>query len=116
MAAQLHWLIEVEAEQIVGALGYDTSDGVAVIDRLVVDPGHHRRGTGRRLVMRFLTEGDGGGAIVSTGRENGPARWLYETAGFIHVADREVLPGLVVSDYATASVTKNTPGIYGGGR
>ena len=103
LAAQLHWVVDAQDGTIVGAIGYVANNGVIEIDRLIVDPGRHRQGIGRRLVMQVLE--DGRSAIVSTGRDNGPARRLYEKAGFTHLADREVIPGLVVSDYALAATT-----------
>lgn len=103
IAARLHWIVDVQDGEIIGAIGYVRSDDVIEIDRLIVDPGRHRQGIGRRLVMQVL-EG-GRRAVVSTGRDNGPARRLYETVGFTHLVDREVVPGLVVSDYALAAST-----------
>lgn len=104
VTGQLHWVVDTEDDEIVGALGYDESGGVIEIDRLIVDPSQHRRGIGRRLVIQVLTPGRS--ATVSTGRDNHSARRLSETAGFTHLKDREVLPGLVVSDYALQSSTR----------
>jgi GNAT superfamily N-acetyltransferase len=97
VAARLHWLLHMEDGEIVGALGYTVDRGVADIDRLVVDPAYHRRGIGAKLVRRALTVAPR--LVVSTGRDNAPARRLYEGAGFTHREDRDVLPGLTVSDY-----------------
>ncbi|WP_157000667.1 GNAT family N-acetyltransferase [Agromyces laixinhei] len=101
VAAGLHWLLETENGRIVGALAYQVDDGTVDVDRLVVDPAHHRRGIGARLVRRVLQTAPR--VVVSTGRDNLPARRLYEAAGFAHERDREVLPGLYVSDYASRS-------------
>jgi GNAT superfamily N-acetyltransferase len=107
VAAGLHWLVEIDGQEIVGALGYTKNSAVTDIDRLIVDPRRHRRGIGRRLVGRIIELSQE--ITVSTGRDNAPARQLYETAGFTHVADREVLPGLIVSDYAIASTATGSP-------
>lgn len=99
MAADLHWLLELEENQIVGALAYTIDCDELDLDRLIVDPAQHRRGIGARLVQRALRLASR--VTVSTGRDNAPARRLYEGAGFSHVRDREVLPGLWVSEYAS---------------
>lgn len=87
----------VDAGVLLGALGFTVSDGTVDIDRLVVDPEQHRRGIGRALVRAAVDLGDRG--TVSTGRDNPPARRLYESLGFTHRADREVVDGLWVSEY-----------------
>lgn len=101
IAAGLHWLLQLDDGRIVGAVGYSVTDDELDIDRLIVHPGHHRRGIGRRLVEQALTLAPR--ASVSTGRSNTPARHLYERLGFRHDGDRQVLPGLVVSEYSYAS-------------
>ena len=98
--ARLHWYVTVEDERIIGAVGYRVDDGLVDIDRLIVHPDHHRRGIGRSLVLHTIAAARE--AVVSTGRDNAPARRLYEEVGFVHVADREVAPGLIVSDYFMA--------------
>lgn len=99
VAAGLSWLLELKGSRIIGALGYrHVSEGYAVdIDRLIVDPGHLRKGIGSRLVLRALDICPR--AQVSTGRDNAPARWLYEHLGFVHEGDVEVIPHLWVSNY-----------------
>ncbi len=72
-------------------------DGVDV-DRLVVDPAHARRGTGRALVAGVAQPAGDRPVAVSTGRGNTPARRLHAQAGFREVGEREVLPGLWVVD------------------
>lgn len=100
LAAGLDWLFELdETGTIVGALGYRLVDEVLDLDRLVVDPGHHRRGIGARLVRRVLLL-SADRVVVSTGRGNAPARKLYEQLGFLHLSDHEVIPGLWISEYA----------------
>ncbi|KAA9145501.1 GNAT family N-acetyltransferase [Microbacterium lushaniae] len=100
-SAGLCWLLEVDGDRVVGALGYRTDDGIVDLDRLIVDPSCHRRGIGSRLVKRALAEGSR--VTVSTGRENAPARRLYESLGFVSQGDREVIPGLWISEYLHVS-------------
>ncbi|MFC4140094.1 MULTISPECIES: N-acetyltransferase [unclassified Microbacterium] len=98
LAADLSWIMDRDsAGTIRGAVGFRVEDDEVDIDRLIVDPRCHRRGIGRRLVLDVLTNGSR--ALVSTGLLNKPARSLYEGLAFTHVGDREVLPGLWVSDY-----------------
>jgi len=100
-SAGLCWLLEVDGDRVVGALGYRAEEGVVDLDRLIVDPSLHRRGIASRLVKRVL--GEGSRVTVSTGRENAPARRLYESLGFAHQGDSEVLPGLWISNYETGT-------------
>lgn len=101
LAQPLRWLAALDGARVVGALGFtgDSSarDAEADIDRLIVDPAHHRRGIGAALVRAVLEQS--GRVTVSTGRGNEPARALYAGLGFEHCADREVLPGLWVSSF-----------------
>lgn len=101
VAAGLNWLLELGPEEhhIVGALGYRVELGGSMIDidRLIVAPTLLRKGIGARLVHRALELAPK--AKVSTGRDNWPARALYERLGFAHVGDVEVISGLWVSNY-----------------
>lgn len=54
---------------------------------------------GRRLLAGALTSVPGTRrAIVSTGRDNRSALALYASFGFHNVRDREVVPGLVITE------------------
>jgi ribosomal protein S18 acetylase RimI-like enzyme len=77
-------------------------DGVLDLHRLVVDPSCAQRGLGRALVQHLLDAHPDRPAVVSTGRDNAPARRLYEGLGFAEVGTVEVLPGLQVVRYALA--------------
>ena len=74
---------------------------LAAVDlhRLVVDPAQVRRGIGRALVQHLLTEHGDSPVVVSTGRDNSPARRLYEGLGFTESGQAEVVPGLWVVRY-----------------
>jgi ribosomal protein S18 acetylase RimI-like enzyme len=76
-------------------------DGATIdIHRLAVDPDCFRRGVGAALVRAALqSEPDARRAIVQTGAANEPAKELYRGEGFAEVGDREVLPGLWVTEF-----------------
>ena len=97
VAAGLRWIVVDDETGILGALAFTTHEEVVDIDRLVVDPVAHRRGIGRALVEKAVSLGRE--ATVTTGRENTPARTLYEGLGFTWTGDAEVVPGLWVSAY-----------------
>lgn len=100
-AAPLSWLGAFDDDgRLIGAVAWaEDADGVD-IDRLVVDPMIHRRGAGRRLVQRVLSRAGGRPIGVSTGRDNLPARTLYQELGFKQINDTEVVPGLWVTHLA----------------
>ncbi|GAA4073272.1 GNAT family N-acetyltransferase [Nonomuraea soli] len=90
-----------EEERLIGAIAWSIDDdGLLDIERLVVAPSAFRRGVGRTLVTEALTRAGARGALVSTGRDNKPARSLYERLGFAWVEDVEVIPGLWITRYA----------------
>lgn len=98
--ARLDWLAVRRPDQVVvAAIGFSETPALVDIDRLVVDPSHLRQGAGRALVS--AVQGLAGQRLVtvSTGRDNLPARRLYEQRGFTGVGEEEVLPGLWVSRY-----------------
>jgi ribosomal protein S18 acetylase RimI-like enzyme len=101
--AGLNWLgITDDAGRPVAAIGYSWDGPVLDIERLVVEPGHFRRGLAGRLVASLPPAEV---TVVSTGRANAPARALYERHGFRHVADVEAVPGLWVSRLRRESQT-----------
>lgn len=91
--------LAVGVDPVVAVLGYRVRAGVLDIDRLMVAPSNHRRGLGRRLLAFALAVVPHEAAEVSTGAANLPARRLYESCGFVEVARREPVPGLVVVAY-----------------
>jgi chorismate dehydratase len=100
----LTWLAVVDAQRvdsrrIVAALGYAVSNGQLDIDRLMVDPGQLRRGHGRALVTAALARSPGLATAVATGRDNAPARRLYESLGFLRVEEVTPEGGPVITRY-----------------
>ena len=94
-AAQVHWLVAREGDEILGAAAWSEAE----IDRLVVAPHAHRRGIGRALVDAMLESIVAQRVYVATGRDNAPARRLYESLGFVHTENQEVLTGLWLARY-----------------
>lgn len=88
--------------ELVGAVSWKVVEEALDIHRLVVDPGRHRQGVGRRLVREALAAHPGLPAIVQTGAANRPARALYERLGFALVDEIEPVPGLRVVRLARA--------------
>jgi ribosomal protein S18 acetylase RimI-like enzyme len=64
------------------------------ICRLVVHPRAHRRGIASKL-LDALPDGP---QTVSTGSKNEPALALYRKRGFVEVGEREVAPGVSLTD------------------
>lgn len=101
-AAAVHWLGALDGGELLGAVAWSEPGDPAVdVERLVVDPRHHRRGVGRALVTELL-RATSGPVVVSTGRDNGPACRLYASLGFVPAGDAEVLPGLWVRRFSLA--------------
>ena len=53
------------------------------IQSLVVDPKYFRRGIASKLIAFVLSHYDKNTCTVETGRDNPPARKLYESSGFV---------------------------------
>jgi ribosomal protein S18 acetylase RimI-like enzyme len=102
-SAPLLWLAVLVDLRLVAAVGWSQSDEEVDIDRLVVAPQMHRRGMGSALVRELLGRAGGRRVTVSTGRDNTPARCLYEQLGFERIDDGEVIPGLWVTRYSRAA-------------
>jgi ribosomal protein S18 acetylase RimI-like enzyme len=76
-------------------------DGATIdIHRLAVLPDFFRRGIGVALLRAALrSEPKALRAIAQTGAANEPAKQLYRGEGFAELGDREVLPGLWISQF-----------------
>ncbi|WP_144999864.1 GNAT family N-acetyltransferase [Kocuria rhizophila] len=105
VAAGLEWHVILEDDAITDAVATSrTADGLLDVERLFVDPAHHRRGMGSTIIESVVEDA----AVVMAGRANVPARRLYERLGFRHVEDHEVLPGLWVSTYVRGAALPPT--------
>jgi len=98
-AATLEWLGATSEGHLVGAVAVRVEEHGLDIDRLVVAPDAHRRGVGSALVTAVLGRAAGRPTTVSTGRDNLPARRLYERLGFAPTGDVQVLPELWVTRF-----------------
>ena len=80
-AAGLDWLGTFDETGLTGAVSWKVlDDGTVDIHRLVVAPRAFRRGIATALLDALDARFPGRHALVSTGRDNGPARELYRTA------------------------------------
>ncbi|MFE3454401.1 GNAT family N-acetyltransferase [Nonomuraea sp. NPDC059194] len=99
-AAPLSWRGAFDHDgTLVGAVAWTESEDLIDIDRLVVDPRAHRKGIGRALVEELLGMVGARTTVVATGRDNVPARTLYERLGFTRIEDVEVIAGLWITRY-----------------
>lgn len=103
-AAKLLWLVASHDGDVAGAVAWTESRDEIDIDRLIVAPAAHRRGVGSTLVSELVQRAGARKITVSTGRDNVPARAMYERLGFEKVGDEEVLPGLTVTRYRFAGI------------
>jgi GNAT superfamily N-acetyltransferase len=101
--APLLWLAAFIGDALVGAVAWTEDGAVVDIDRLVVAPDAQRQGVGSALVRAVLRRAAGRPTTVSTGRENTPARRLYERLGFTCAGGEEVIPGLWITRYVHPS-------------
>lgn len=85
--------------RLVGVVSWDVlEDGTVDVFRLVVDPAVHRRGVASLLLESLAAWEPTSRTIVSTGSANAPALALYARHGFVRVAEREVAPGVRLTD------------------
>lgn len=98
-SAPLQWAGTCVDGRLAGAVAWSEEEALVDVHRLVVAPSAARRGIGSALVQSVLAVAGARPTVVATGRENGPARALYERLGFLRTGDREVLPGLWVAGY-----------------
>jgi ribosomal protein S18 acetylase RimI-like enzyme len=97
--AALRWHGALLGQRLVGAIAWNEGPRLVDIDRLVVAPDVHRRGIASALVRHVLERAGRRPTVVATGRDNTPARTLYERLGFVPTAQREVVPGLWICQY-----------------
>jgi ribosomal protein S18 acetylase RimI-like enzyme len=102
LALPLTWLGAFDDEgRLVGAVAWARTSDEVDLDRLIVHPGAHRQGIGRTLVKEVVARAGARRVVVSTGRDNVPARALYEGLGFTPQGEAEPVPGLWIVHYAS---------------
>jgi ribosomal protein S18 acetylase RimI-like enzyme len=85
---------------LAGAVSYKVHEEVLDIHRVVVHPGHFRRGIARLLIGHVADAVPGvRRAVVQTASENEPARSLYRSLGFRETGAYEPFPGLSVTTF-----------------
>jgi GNAT superfamily N-acetyltransferase len=72
-AERLTWLGAFDDDRLTGAVAWSETARIVDIERLVVDPGKHRRGIGGALVSQVVARAGDRRVVVSTGRVNLPA-------------------------------------------
>jgi ribosomal protein S18 acetylase RimI-like enzyme len=98
-AAGLDWLGTFDEAGLAGAVSWKIlADATVDIHRLVVAPRAFRRGIASALLDALDARFPGRPTLVSTGRDNGPARDLYRSRGFTLVREHEAVQGLWVAE------------------
>jgi ribosomal protein S18 acetylase RimI-like enzyme len=98
-AAGLDWLGTFDEAGLTGAVSWKiVGDATVDIHRLVVAPRAFRRGIASALLDALDARHPGRPVLVSTGRDNGPARDLYRRRGFTLVRENEAVPGLWIAE------------------
>jgi ribosomal protein S18 acetylase RimI-like enzyme len=98
-SAGLEWLGTFDETGLAGAVSWKIlGDGTVDIHRLVVAPRAFRRGVASALLDALDARHPDRAMLVSTGRDNEPARELYRGRGFSVVRDREPIPGLWITE------------------
>jgi ribosomal protein S18 acetylase RimI-like enzyme len=105
------WLGTADREGLAGAVSWrELADGTIDIHRLVVAPRAFGRGIATALLDALDDRFPDRPMVVSTGRDNAPARQLYARRGFDVVREREVVPGLWIAEHARPARREVTPG------
>ncbi|SMF71288.1 Acetyltransferases [Paenibacillus uliginis N3/975] len=86
--------------ELIGAIAVELEKDQVTISRMMVHPGHFRKGIAGGLIQHVLdTYCDAPLFIVSTGTKNTPAVRLYERFGFQPKDAFEVAPGVELTEF-----------------
>ena len=94
--------------ELAGAISYKIETNTLDIHRLMVHPRYFRRGIARQLLKLVLSLPNIERAIVMTGATNQPAKNLYESFGFVEIAQEMVIEGLMISRFEKLKFDKWT--------
>jgi GNAT superfamily N-acetyltransferase len=94
--------------EVVAILGYRRVGDVVDIDRLAVEPHHFRRGYARLLLEHLHTAFSGAGITVSTGADNLPAVYLYESLGWERLALEELPAGVTIVRFMRSAIAESS--------
>ena len=110
-AADETWLGLADDGGLDGAVSWrELADGTVDIHRLVVATRAFRRGVATALLDALDARYPDRPMVVSTGRDNAPARELYRRRGFALVREREVVPGLWIAELTRPAPDRVNPG------
>ncbi|MEW9050166.1 MAG: GNAT family N-acetyltransferase [Neobacillus sp.] len=89
-----------EDDELAGAVSFTKKGEELTICRMVVHPNHFRKGIGQKL-LKSVEELESAIPIirVSTGRDNFPAKKLYQKNGYQLEKEIEVAPGFYISSF-----------------
>lgn len=89
-----------EDGELVGAIAVELEEDQVTISRMMVHPGHFRKGIAASLIQHVLDLYSAASLfVVSTGTKNTPAVTLYEKFGFKPKDTFEVAPGVVLTEF-----------------
>lgn len=90
----------MEDDEVIGALSYTIENEVLTICRMIVHPNHFRKGIAQQLLTAVEEKyREIPVFLVSTGKDNFPAKTLYQKNGYVLMEDIEVVPGLLISKF-----------------
>jgi ribosomal protein S18 acetylase RimI-like enzyme len=99
-----------DQNKLTGALSYTIDGDELTICRMMVHPDHFRKEIAQKLLHAVeKRNGDITVFKVSTGKENLPARALYQKNGFRHFEDIEIVPGFFISSFIKIRAQKTAP-------
>ncbi|MFH8394332.1 GNAT family N-acetyltransferase [Streptomyces sp. NPDC018036] len=99
-----------DESKLVGAVGWTRlRNGALDICRLVVHPIAHRRGVATALLDALDSIEPAELAVVSTGTANLPAVALYRRRGFVPVCERQIAPGVMVTELERQNTSATQP-------
>ncbi|CAM5786266.1 MULTISPECIES: GNAT family N-acetyltransferase [Brevibacillus] len=89
--------------KLAGAISYTIENEELTICRMVVHPAHFRKGIAQKLLVAMELQNANCSAFkVATGRENTPAKNLYEKNHYQWKRDVEVAPDVYISFFEKA--------------